>query len=180
VSDLSQVTPAEKAHAIVRWKEGHQAFHVYLVVINTTIEQATGAIETGDCGNLCSYLDRLAVLYDAATATMQYTASFPPHVYEQAVRPSMAPPLVVPGFSGTLNTEHRIMVVGLKGLARALRQSYGSNCDLWAPEIRRSWAAVEHSKRENLEKHTLICSRFVPAGASLLREYFSRRKSQSF
>jgi hypothetical protein len=160
---------AGKAAALVRWKEGHQALHVYLVAINTVIYGTANALKDNDQPKISSCLGRLAALYDAATATMQYSADFPRQLYENTVRPSMAPPMLPPGFSGKLNTEHRQMVAAFKQLSRAIRASYGRNTSAWPGEISRQWTAVQLAKTANLKRHDLICSQFVSNSPSLLR-----------
>jgi len=166
----SEYDAFEEAQALRRWKEGHQALHVYLVIINTVIGDATEAIRFNDSPKISSCLGRLAVLYDAATATMQYSADFSPQLYENVVRPSMAPPLLPPGFSGMLNTEHCLMVAEFKNLSRALRESYGHDPSGWPPGVAGRWASVQLAKVENLKRHKVICSRFVAEGESLLRQ----------
>ncbi len=160
---------SEEAAALVRWKEGHQALHVYLVTINTVIYHTETAVKDNDQPRIFACLGRLTALYDAATATMQYSADFPPQLYENVVRPSMAPPMLSPGFSGKLNTEHRLMVASFKRLSRTLRGSYGRDTSRWPREISQQWAAVQLARTANLKRHDLICSQFVSAGPSLLR-----------
>ena len=157
------------AEALILWKEGHQALHIYLVAINTVIHHAKEALKEDDQPKISCCLGRLVTLYDASTATMQYSAGFPEHLYEDVVRPSMAPPMLPPGFSGKLNTEHRVMIASFKQLSRALRESYGSHISEWPMQISREWAVLQKAKTANLERHNLICSQFVPDRPSLLR-----------
>lgn len=167
-----------EAAALIRWKEGHQALHVYLVTINTVIYDTSDAVKQNNQPKISSLLGQLVTLYDAATATMQYSADFPPQLYENVVRPSMSPPMLPAGFSGKLNTEHRLMVASFKQLSRTLRETYGRNIAGWPGEISREWAAVQLAKTANLERHDLICSRFVADGPSLLRSLLGSNNPQ--
>jgi hypothetical protein len=170
-------TPAAMEAAMSRWKTGHQAFHVYLVAMNTMMADADRALQAGRTGPLAECLHRLAVLYDAATATMQLAADFPVEDYANAVRPSMAPPSVEAGFSGMLNSEHRLMTRALRNLHRSLAARWGTATAGWPAEVRRAWDQVDAAKVENIRRHELICEMFVPEGPSLLREYLDHQRS---
>jgi hypothetical protein len=170
----SEAQASRAEDALARWKQGHQAFHVYLVAMNSVIRTARRQAMEGDDEPLGANLMKLSALYDAATATMVYASDFPPALYETTVRPSMSPPELSPGFSGVLNTEHNVMVDELADLGRSLCTRYGGDRSTWPVAVNRSWRAVERSKSRNLASHFRICRRFVPEGASLLREFLQK------
>lgn len=166
---------AARDHAITRWKRGHHAFHIQLTVINTLVEKSLAAIQAGDYSMLVQTLHHLRILYDAATASMKYAAEFPREMYEDFLRPSMMPPFLSPGFSGTLNTEHNVMVNLLKHLAQDLDAALGKK-ERWPPEITQAWAALVQAQHRNRNNHSLICHKFVDDGVSLLKRFYSSKK----
>ncbi len=112
--------------ALLRWKLGHHLFHLQLGAMNTLLAAARELLKSASWPELADTFDRLSVLYDGATATMRYAADFSPDMYEQLIRPSMAPPFTSPGFSGTLNLEHVLMLDQLRelrGQFRAIERS---------------------------------------------------------
>jgi hypothetical protein len=165
------------AELLVRWKRGHQAFHVQLAAINTVIESALDAAQARNQAALVRSLRHLCQLYDAATANMLYTADFPSELYDTLLRPSMAPPFVSPGFSGTLNTEHTVMVAGLRQLGQEMTDWLGSSPAEWPPELAKAWRALLQARTRNQRHHMLVCKRFVPDGVSLLRDFYTRQTS---
>jgi hypothetical protein len=118
-------------------------------------------------------LGQLRILYDAATANMVYTSDFPRLIYETVVRPSMMPPFLSPGFSGTLNTEHNVMLDRLKQLREALQEAFGSSKEEWPVGVARAWSELSQAQARNRRHHGLICSKFVPDGVSLLRHFYT-------
>jgi hypothetical protein len=156
--------------ALLRWKVGHHLFHLQLGAMNTLLAAARELLESASWPELADTFDRLSVLYDGATATMRYAADFSPDVYEQLIRPSMAPPYTSPGFSGTLNREHALMLDQLRelrGQFKAIERSGsapGAACDA----ATRLWRAQSRNRRH----HILVCQRFVPNGESLLKAYW--------
>ena len=111
---------AGAGQALLRWKLGHHAFHLHLAAMNTLLADADRFAESARWSELADALDRLRILYDGATATMRYAADFSPDMYERLIRPSMAPPFTSPGFSGTLNLEHELMLDQLRELRAKL------------------------------------------------------------
>lgn len=162
--------------AITRWKRGHQSFHIQLIIINTLIEDSLATLEAGDYSQLARCLSRLSVLYDASTATMRYAADFPRELYQDFVRPSMMPPFVSPGFSGILNTEHNVMIEGLKRLARALNKKLGRHEERWPAEVAQAWASLGEAQAHNRNNHSLICHKFVDTGVSLLKQFYADKR----
>ncbi|OLF11284.1 hypothetical protein [Actinophytocola xanthii] len=159
--------------AVLRWKLGHQLFHLHLAAMNTLLDSAANALRGARWGELAETFDELRVLYDAATATMHYAADFPRALYEQVIRPSMAPPFTSPGFSGTLNREHEQMIDRLRELRRRTKElrRHGGLPDLVHAAAGRLLAAQSRNRRD----HVFVCTRFVPEGTSLLNEYFQAR-----
>jgi hypothetical protein len=165
--------PAGADTAVLRWKLGHHLFHLHLASMNTLLGHARGALDSARWSELTATLDQLTVLYDAATATMRYAADFSQEMYERLIRPSMAPPFLSPGFSGTLNLEHEQMTARVRDLRKRFKgmQRAGRVPDPVRDAGTRLWAAQSRNRRH----HMLVCERFVPDGGSLLSEHFNAR-----
>lgn len=166
--------PAGAGRAVLRWKVGHQLFHLHLAAMNTLLVDARRALDRRRWLELADSLDQLRILYDAATATMRYASDFSPATYEGLIRPSMAPPHLSPGFSGVLNLEHEQMLERFRGLRRGFKQLQRAG-DIPAAVGEagsRLWAA----QSRNRKNHVLVCERFVPEGKSLLKEFFQAQE----
>ncbi|MBH1934291.1 hypothetical protein I5Q34_08280 [Streptomyces sp. AV19] len=155
-----------------RWKLGHQVFHLLLTAMNSGLDDALAAARTAAWPSLLHDMEQLRLLYDAATAAMEYAADFPAVAYRDGVRPTMTPPHVPPGFSGAFNRDHRVMVRRLRGLERAMRTLPPDVPALAA--VHRGAAALQGAQCRNRRHHARICRRCVPGGASLLRLHFAR------
>ncbi|MBY8870777.1 hypothetical protein K7640_02830 [Micromonospora sp. PLK6-60] len=166
--------PAGGGQAVLRWKVGHQLFHLHLAAMNTLLVDARAALDARRWGALTDCLDQLRVLYDAATATMRYAADFSPATYEGLIRPSMAPPYLSPGFSGVLNSEHEQMLERFRALRRQLKQLQRAG-DLPAA-VGEAGARLWSAQSRNRKNHVLVCEKFVPEGRSLLKEYFQAQE----
>jgi hypothetical protein len=161
--------------AVLRWKLGHQLFHLHLAAMNGLLVQAGHALETARWPELEAAFDKLTVLYDAATSTMRYAADFSQELYERVIRPSMAPPFMTPGFSGVLNIEHERMLTSLTTLRRGFKaadRAGGVPGDVRGAATR-LWSAQSRNRRH----HIFVCEKFVPEGKSLLSEFFHARQS---
>jgi hypothetical protein len=164
------------AHPVLRWHLGHQAFHLLLVTINSVLEEAAAAARRGDAAALAAALGRLARLLDAASANMSYTAAFPRAQYSRVVRPSMAPPYLSPGFSGTLNREHRVMFGEMKRLRLACQGWLGNQPARWPEPLAAAWNELMAAIERNRQHHVLVCEQFVPEGGSLLKDHFALQR----
>ncbi|MFF4223593.1 hypothetical protein ACFYZH_12145 [Streptomyces abikoensis] len=161
--------------ALRRWKLGHQLFHLLLTTMNSTLDDTLAAVDAARWASVRHGLERLRTLYDAATAAMAYASDFPASVYANDVRPTMEPPFAPPGFSGTLNQEHRVMTERARALTAAL-----GNLSPLTPSlavIHHEAALLRSAQRRNRKAHAEICERCVPDGASLLRQHTTRRRS---
>ncbi|WP_370944285.1 hypothetical protein AB5J62_35045 [Amycolatopsis sp. cg5] len=156
--------------AVLRWKLGHQLFHLNLAAMNGLLVQAGAALERSRWSELASVFGKLTILYDAATATMRYAADFGADTYERVIRPSMAPPFMTPGFSGTLNIEHERMLSSLTTVRRKFKAAdrAGRVPDDVRAAATRLWSAQSRNRRH----HIFVCEKFVPEGKSLLSEHF--------
>jgi hypothetical protein len=160
--------------ALLRWKLGHHLFHLQLAAMNTLLGSARESVESASWYQLAETFDCLSVLYDGATATMRYAADFPPELYQRLIRPSMAPPFTSPGFSGTLNLEHQLMLDQLRELRRQFTAIGLSDTP---PRAARNAAArLWGAQARNRSHHKLICQRFVPDGRSMLRAFFREQR----
>ncbi|MEV4922889.1 hypothetical protein [Streptomyces roseoverticillatus] len=161
--------------ALRRWKLGHQLFHLLLTTMNSTLDDTLAAVGAARWTSVRHGLERLRTLYNAATAAMAYASDFPASAYANDVRPTMEPPFAAPGFSGTLNQEHRVMTER----THALRAALGDLSPLASPlaAIRHEMALLRAAQRRNRKAHAAICERCVPDGASLLRQHTTRQRS---
>ena len=156
-----------------RWILGHQTFHIQLVAMLSLLDRGQQALALDDRPRLVSVLEDLRTLFDASTANMVYTASFSPDLYTDAVRPSMMPPYLSPGFSGQLSIEHHLMLEEFDRLKHALKVRWGD--EPWPAEVTRAWKQIGKSIQHNRKNHGLVCQRFVPEGGSLLTDFFAAR-----
>ncbi|UMO99830.1 hypothetical protein [Amycolatopsis sp. EV170708-02-1] len=161
------------ADAIRRWKLGHQVFHLKLIVMNSTLVELHAACGSAHWEDAERLLHRLTCLYDAATASMKYAADFPPHAYRDLIRPSMDEPFLSPGFSGTLNHDHGLMLDHLRELRTRLRQH--RDAGTLPRSTTRAAKALWSAQARNRRHHLLVCERFVPGGESQLREFLGRQ-----
>jgi hypothetical protein len=162
--------PPGAGQAVLRWKLGHQLFHLHLAAMNTLLVDAREALESARWSELTECLEQLRVLYDAATATMRYASDFSPGTYERLIRPSMAPPFLSPGFSGLLNLEHEQMLDRFRVLRRHLKQMQRAGGIPAA--VGEAGARLWSAQSRNRKNHVLVCEKFVPEGKSLLNQFF--------
>lgn len=165
-----------QAEAIIRWEKGHQIFHIELVTMNSLLDAALEALVRGEDPYLHKILHQLTMLFDAATATFIYTSDFSPENYNNHVRPSMMPPVVKPGFSGILNTEHKIMKTKIRQLRQNLEKEAGLEIADCSPETTNAWNLFLQAQKRNQQLHGLVCQKFVPQGVSLLKQYYKEEK----
>lgn len=169
--------PSTYKQAVLRWKQGHQVFHVLLVVMNTVLETSMDSVKHRDWSCVSSSLERLTVLFNTSTATMKYSADFPRSHYEDLIRPSMMPPFLSPGFSGQLNTEHNVMLENFQSLRTMLMSELGQ-VQQWPADLKRAWTSLVKSQAYNRKHHGLVCQKFVDGGTSLLREFYANQESK--
>lgn len=162
--------------AVLRWKQGHHVFHVLLVSMNTVLDDSMNALVQRDWSRLVSSLNRLTALYDASTSTMKYAADFSKDRYENLIRPSMMPPYLSPGFTGELNTEHKVMVDGVLNLRHCLQAELGTRKQ-WPADVVEAWTRLSKSQSQNRKHHALVCQKFVDDGASLLQEFYADKQN---
>jgi hypothetical protein len=170
--------PAAYQQAVFRWKGGHQNFHIILTTMNTIVGECMLALQNEDYSLLAQQFRYLCRLYHAATANMVYSADFPPELYEKFIRPSMMPPFLSPGFSGTLNTDHNVMLEGMRQLSKALYGALGTNQADWPAQVAETWEELRRAQIRNRQHHGLVCQKFVAGGVSLLRDFHKQRRSQ--
>ncbi|MFD8498854.1 hypothetical protein [Amycolatopsis sp. NPDC059657] len=165
----------DTGQAVLRWKLGHQLFHLNLAAMNGLLVQASTALDRSRWTELEAAFRKLTILYDAATATMRYAADFGQDTYERVIRPSMAPPFMTPGFSGTLNIEHEQMLSRLTSLRRGFKAADRAGRVPGAVRLAATklWSAQSRNRRH----HIFVCEKFVPEGKSLLSEHFRQTAS---
>ncbi|MFJ6569324.1 hypothetical protein ACIQNU_18050 [Streptomyces sp. NPDC091292] len=165
-------TDQDQSYALRRWRLGHQLFHLQLGRMLTVLDGALAAARHGRIRQLTLAMDELVILYDAATATMTYTAAFSADAYRRDVRPTMEPPFLPAGFSGRLNREHRTMTAQLQTLLRTVKDlPHTPEHD--RVDIRSTTARLREAKRRNQANHIRICEHFVPDGVSLLQAHLA-------
>ncbi|MGJ9423273.1 hypothetical protein [Aeromicrobium sp. CF3.5] len=146
---------------------------MHLVTMTSMLDEARAALQEPRWDVVCDRVHHLCVLYDAATSTMQYASDFGQDMYEQLIRPSMAPPFVSPGFSGVFNLEHEQMASSLRDFRHRFKQLQRS---AQVPaEARDAAKQLWRAESRNRRSHVLICERFVPEGKSLLSAYFAEQ-----
>lgn len=163
---------AAAALAVRRWMLGHHAFHLQLVAMNTSLDQARTALDARSWTTLERLLRDLRSLYDAATAAMKYAAGFAPSYYTAVIRPSMSEPLLSPAFSGRLNREHQVMLDLFRKLRTAVRPVVATGTV--PASTHRAWRELLSAQSRNRRNHMWVCEKFVAGGRSLLDEHFAR------
>jgi hypothetical protein len=138
-----------------------------------SIRRCRESLGFGEYERLSLELKELALLYRAATSAFRYAAAFDRESYVGAVRPSMMPPRLPEGFSGTLNFLHTEMKHALQGLQKEIVPILEVPGNGWLGE---AWQELLQAKSENLRNHGLVCNRLVPGGRSLLREYYANKQ----
>lgn len=166
-------TPGQ-ARAVLRWKLGHHLFHVQLIAMNSLLAEVPHALDTRAWPHAVTLLRRLTVLYDAASAAMRYAADFPTRQYTELIRPSMAPPMLSPGFSGESNRDHTHMVERVRTVRTRIRQEAAAG--VIPSTVVQEAQALFKAQARNRRQHMLICERFVPGGTSQLQEFFDRQQ----
>ncbi len=172
MSRAAPISVGEEARtAITRWKLGHHAFHLYLVAMNTLLEDALEAAKSAEWPSLARSLREFTTLLDATTASMKYASDFPSRLYDELVRPSMMPPFLSPAFSGELNKEHELMLDQVKALRRRLKEAASAGTDL-PEEVAEVLSGLRSAIVRNRRHHMLVCEKHVQGGVSLVREFY--------
>lgn len=159
---------AQQTDALRRWSVGHQTFHLYLVAMITLLEELRECPSLSD-DRIATLLVDLAALFEATAASMKYAGSFDAATYDRAIRPSMAPPVIKPGFSGSLSTEHKRMMAALVSVPDTLEERFGNETIPWPSAVADAWCTLVDAEREARTHHAHVCRRLVPRGPSLLR-----------
>ena len=162
-----------------RWRLGHCLFEILLAAIIDVLTRAAIELATSDYNALCQSLETLTSQLEAATSAMHFTADFDPAVYRDHVRPTMEPPKMPPGFSGTLNERHAEFLERFRGVDAALKTTFGDKLEHAPPDLAKAWRGVVTMRSKNLAAHGLICEKFVPGGQSLLKEYVRSKKEKA-
>ncbi|SFC93181.1 hypothetical protein [Streptomyces aidingensis] len=145
--------------ALARWKAGHRLFLALTQAVVVALRDATAPGAPHHPGRPAGH--DAAVLLRACAAAMRATASFTPHAYETAVRPSMTPPRRErEGFSGLWSADHRTLVAELRRWGSAHSAACAAGCEA-VRDLADALAEVHAA-------HHGVCARFVGAGPSLL------------
>jgi hypothetical protein len=155
-----------------RWLPGHRAFEVLLAAMNAVLTTADRQRASEELEGLSNSLATLAILLRSATAAMHFAADFDSDTYRLHIRPTMSPPNMPPGFSGTLNLRHGEFLERFRALEIALKHRFGCQLESAPAELGTSWRDVLKMRSTNLAAHGLVCERFVPGGESLLQQHF--------
>lgn len=142
-----ELTPAAAAR---RWLRGHQIFLVLTQAMLVVLADLNDA--TPESGRLRA-IETLAALMDASSAAMRLTGDFAPEIYDQVIRPTMAPPFMPDSFSGLFSSDHRMLVARLRELRGLLGGAEGRLADAHNALVG-SFALVYDS-------HIAVCARFV-------------------
>lgn len=144
-----KITPAAAAR---RWLRGHQ---IFLVLTQAMLVALAGLDETSPEPARLQAIERLTALMVASSAALQLTGDFAAEIYDDVIRPTMAPPFMPDGFSGLFSSDHRMLVSRLRDLRPLLDFGDGKLAQA-RRELVASFAAVYDS-------HIAVCSRFVGA-----------------
>lgn len=165
--------------AITRWKLGHHAFHLYLVAMNTLLEDALEAAKSTQWPSLARSLRDFTALLDATTASMKYASDFPSRLYDDLVRPSMMPPFLSPAFSGELNKEHELMLDQVKELRRRLKNAASAGEEP-PEEVAEALSKLRSATVRNRRHHMLVCEKHVEGGVSLVRDFYENAEDNGY
>jgi hypothetical protein len=159
---------SEPEIALYRWRLGHQVFHLYLVAMITLLAELNDTNPPSDA-RTAVLLGDLAVLFEATAASMKYASNFDRDVYDSTIRPSMAPPRIKPGFSGSLNIDHKRMMASLVATPESLKRRFGEETSSWPTPVIEAWRSLVDAEQQARYHHGLVCRRLVTGGPSLLR-----------
>jgi hypothetical protein len=166
----SAAHPSGPETAMYRWTLGHRVFHLYLVAMVTLLAELD-APEAPDDARTASILADLAALFEATSASMKYASDFDRELYDNTIRPSMEPPVLKPGFSGSLNVDHKRMMTALVGIPETLAQRFGEETAAWPTPVLTAWRSLVDAEQQTRFKHGHVCRRLVGGGPSLLRTH---------
>jgi hypothetical protein len=122
-------------------------------------------------------LGDLAALFEATAASMKYASNFDSELYDTTIRPSMAPPVIKPGFSGSLNIDHKRMMTSLVSVPDMLKQRFGEETSTWPTAVLAAWRSLVNAEQQARYHHGLVCRRLVTGGPSLLRMHMCGKGS---
>jgi len=139
-----------------RWLRGHQIFAVLTQGLIRQLHRVVREVEAPPTTSVDSMLnlelDRMAALYRASALAFRFTADFDPAIYAQTIRPSMCEPYTPKGFSGTLSSDHGVLVKLLVGRREALAQA-SQRCPS-------AYAAMRSAIASVYDDHKWVCARF--------------------
>ena len=140
------------ADPLRRWVRGHQIFAVLTQGLIRRLHHVVAAVEANDVQALSKQLQAMAALYRASALGFRFTADFDPEIYSGVIRPSMCEPYTPKGFSGTLSSDHGVLVKLLVGHREALATA-AARCPQDYADMRQAIAAV-------YDDHKWVCARF--------------------
>jgi len=170
--------PSGPETALYRWTLGHRVFHLYLVAMVTLLAELD-ANEPPDEARTANILADLAALFEATSASMKYASDFDRELYDSAIRPSMEPPVLKPGFSGSLNIDHKRMMTSLVDVPDTLACRFGEATADWPEPVLAAWRALVDAEQQTRFKHGHVCRRLVGGGPSLLRTHRCSNKQST-
>jgi hypothetical protein len=148
----TEATSDRFAAAARRWLRGHQ---IFLILIQAMIQITATMADPARSARRDDALAMLTTLFEASAAAMRHTANFDPLIYDRMIRPSMAPPHIVNGFSGLFSSDHRMLLQLLRSEGETLRQGAFACPHLQAKMI----AALG----KLYDDHGAVCAQFVGA-----------------
>jgi hypothetical protein len=105
-----------QSDALTRWGTGHQLFSVLMLDLIVVHKELARHIEDQDWDETESTLTQATQLWAASAVAFRFTGDFTAFEFESVVRPSMAPPNVREGFSGTFSPDHTVLLQVLSKL----------------------------------------------------------------
>jgi hypothetical protein len=149
------------ANPVRRWLRGHQVFAALTQGLVLTLDRLTLAHTQADQTAFATQLELMTGLFHASALAFRYTADFDTAVYTHTIRPSMCEPHVPAGFSGTLSSDHGVLVRQLSG-SRALLEA-AQQC------LPQAYGQMRAALAQVYADHKWVCSRFDGAETPSLR-----------
>ncbi|MEO1028541.1 MAG: hypothetical protein AAFX02_05730, partial [Pseudomonadota bacterium] len=143
----TQSSPAPRYDPLSRWQDGHTLF---ICLDQGLIAQLVAILEALNAGDLDSArigLESAAAIFHATAVALLQTGAMSREEYESIVRPTMEPPNVAAGFSGTFLAEHRRLLRLVKEVNTALSNrpaELSDAYDRYVMAINASYSAHRH------------------------------------
>jgi hypothetical protein len=144
---------------VTRWVAGHHLFFALVQSLIVMHEWLEHALREGKPHAAREALVVATELWWACAAAFRFAGDFSSQAYTETVRPSMAPPFVSEGFSGSLFSDHVYLLRRLKRMKPTLQEL--------PRELRTQQRQYLIALDSVYSSHAFVCERFVGGAASL-------------